>query len=290
VVGDALGVETFTLDTNDPVEICRAGAETADHRGFDAVILDTAGRLHIDDELMRELERIQAGVTPHETLLVLDGMTGQDAVNVASSFAERLEVTGAVLTKMDGDARGGAALSMRHVTGVPLKFVGVGEKSDALEEFHPDRMASRILGMGDVVSLVEKAQEAIDEKDAVRMAEKLRKDEFTFEDFLEQMEQLKKMGPLEDLLKMIPGMGKQLKGIQVDEKQMARTQAIIQSMTRQERLRPAVINGSRRKRIAKGSGTQVQDVNRLLKQFRETQKLMKRMRRSKGRFKMPLGF
>jgi signal recognition particle subunit SRP54 len=239
---------------------------------------------------MRELERIQESVGPQEVLLVLDGLTGQDAVNVAEAFAGRLPVTGAVLTKMDGDSRGGAALSMRHVTGVPIKFVGVGEKPEALEEFHPDRMASRILGMGDVLTLVEKVQEVVDEAEAERLARRMQRDEFTFEDFLSQMQQLKKMGPLEDILKMLPGVGGRLKGLSVDDRVMDRTRAIIQSMTREERRKPDVINGSRRKRIASGSGTSVQEVNQLLKQFRQAQKMMKLLgKRGKG-MRLPLPF
>jgi len=290
VVGDGVGVEVFLRPTDDAVAICREGVDEARNRGFDYVVLDTAGRLHVDDALMKELERIQEFVTPHETLLVLDGLTGQDAVNVAEQFNERLGVTGAVLTKMDGDSRGGAALSLRHVTGVPIKFVGVGEKSDALEAFHPDRMASRILGMGDVLTLVEKAQDAIDMDSAEAMAKKLQKQEFTLEDFLVQMQQIKKMGPLEDILKMLPGVGNKLAGLNVDDKAMGRVQAIIQSMTLQERRNPGVIDGSRRKRIARGSGTQVQEVNKLLKQFRDARKMMKMMRRGKGPLRMPMPF
>ncbi|NNF06488.1 MAG: signal recognition particle protein [Candidatus Eisenbacteria bacterium] len=291
VVGEGVGVEVFIQRIDDAVKICRAGVEEANNRGFDVVILDTAGRLHIDDELMGELQQIESDVKPHETLLVVDGLTGQDAVNVAESFNEKLGLTGAVLTKMDGDARGGAALSMRHVTGVPIKFVGVGEKSDALEEFHPDRMASRILGMGDVLTLVEKAQEVVDQDEAMKMAEKLRKQQFSLEDFLTQMQQIKKMGPLEDILKMIPGVGNKLSGMSIDDKAMGRIEAIIQSMTRGERETPTIINGSRRKRIARGSGTSIQEVNQLLKQFRDAQKMMKMLGKRGGKgMKLPLPF
>ena len=247
------------------------------------MILDTAGRLHIDDELMKELENIKAALTPHEIMFVADGMTGQDAVNAAKQFQERLAYDGVVLTKMDGDARGGAALSIRAVTGRPIKFMSIGEKMDAVEAFHPDRMASRILGMGDVVSLVEKAQEAIDVDEARKLEQKLRKDQFTFEDFYAQLQQIKKMGPLEQVLGMIPGVGKQLKNVQVDDRAFVKIEAIINSMTLEERRKPQLINGSRRRRIASGSGTRVQDVNQLLKQFTDMKKMMKRMRKMKGR-------
>ncbi len=290
VVGKAVGAETFVRRKQDPVTICRDGVAEAIKRDFDLVVLDTAGRLHVDDALMAELETIKSTVQPHETLLVLDGLTGQDAVNVAETFSQRIAFTGVVLTKMDGDARGGAALSVTHVTGVPIKFVGVGEKSEALEDFHPDRMASRILGMGDVLTLVERAQQNVDEKEALKLAEKLRKEDFTLEDFLTQLEQLKKMGPLEDLLKMIPGVGKQLKNVSVDDQALVRIQAMIQSMTLQERNHPHLINGSRRKRIARGSGTSVQDINHLLKQFRDMQKMVKSMKGRKGMPRIPLPF
>jgi len=275
VVAGQVGAEAWVRRDLDAVAICKGGVAEAERRGFDVVVLDTAGRLHIDDALMEELKEIQSAVRPHETLLVLDGLTGQDAVNVAATFTERIAVTGAVLTKMDGDARGGAALSLRHVTGVPIKFVGVGEKPDALEEFHPDRMASRILGMGDVLTLVERVQETVDVESATRLAERLRKEQFSLEDFLAQMQQLKKMGPLEDILKMLPGVGSKMKGLTLDPKAMDRTQAIIQSMTPKERQHPDTINGSRRKRIAKGSGTSVQEVNQLLRQFKDARKMMK---------------
>jgi signal recognition particle subunit SRP54 len=243
------------------------------------VLIDTAGRLHVDDELMLELEQIKNQVKPHEILLVVDAMTGQDAVNVTEAFNSRLDVDGVILTKLDGDTRGGAALSIKAVTGKPIKFVGMGEKLDALEPFHPDRMASRILGMGDVLTLIEKAQAQIDEKKARELEEKIRKSEFTLEDFLDQFQQMKAMGPLDQLIGMIPGMNK-IKGVQdmeLNEKEMGKTEAIIRSMTPQERRKPEIINGSRRKRIAVGSGTSVQMVNRLLKQFVDMQKMMKQM-------------
>ncbi len=291
IVGDSIGAETYIRRDEDAVSIVTGGVKEGSDRGFDLVILDTAGRLHIDDDLMVELERIRSSVSPHETLLVVDGMTGQDAVNVAQTFSERITFNGVVLTKMDGDARGGAALSVTHLTGVPIKFVGVGEKPEALEEFHPDRMASRILGMGDVLTLVERAQDVVDTESAMKMAEKLRKEQFTLEDFLTQLEQVKKMGPLEDILKMIPGAGKAMKGLTVDDKALVHIQALIQSMTPAERSRPEIINGSRRKRIAKGAGRTVQEVNQLLKQFRDVQKMMKMMKGRKGMMpKMPLPF
>lgn len=290
VVGRSVGAEVFVRRDADAVAICREGVDIALERGFDVVILDTAGRLHIDPALMAELEKVKAATEPTETLLVLDGLTGQDAVNVAQVFSERIAFTGVVLTKMDGDSRGGAALSVTRVTGVPILFVGTGETPEALEDFHPDRMASRILGMGDVLTLVERAQESVDRESAVRMAEKLQKEQFTLEDFLTQLEQVKKMGPLEDLLKMIPGVGRQLKGMSVDDKALVRIQALIRSMTPQERRNPSVLNGSRRKRIARGSGTSVQEVNHLLKQFREMQKMMKLMKNRRGPGRIPLPF
>jgi signal recognition particle subunit SRP54 len=281
-LGGQLGIPVYDAQPErDPVEIARAGLRQAELEGCDTVIVDTAGRLHIDEALMVEVERIREAMNPKEVLLVADAMTGQDAVNIAKSFDDRLDITGVILTKMDGDARGGAALSLKAVTGKPIKFVGVGEKTDALEPFHPDRMASRILGMGDVVSLVEKAQAAIDEKEAEALALKIRRDAFTLEDFLEQLRQIKKMGSLEELLDMIPGMTqlKKRKGLQVDEKELVRVEAIISSMTPQERGNHQLINGSRRRRIAKGSGTTVQDVNRLLRQYTQARKMMKLMTR-----------
>ncbi|WP_054697237.1 signal recognition particle protein [Syntrophomonas palmitatica] len=292
VLGEQIGIPVFTMGQNNPVDIAKASLEYARSNNRDIVILDTAGRLHINAELMDELKQIKKVVNPDEILLVVDAMTGQDAVNVAESFNQELALTGVILTKLDGDTRGGAAISVKAVTGCPIKFVGMGEKMDALEVFYPDRMASRILGMGDVLSLVEKAQANIDEKKAREMERKIRQQEFTLEDFLEQMQQVRKMGPLEDLLGMIPGLGKQLKGMhtQIDEKEMVWVEAIIQSMTPEERRNPVIVNGSRKKRIARGSGTRVQDVNRLLKQFEESRKLMKQfadLGQKKGKRGMP---
>jgi signal recognition particle subunit SRP54 len=241
--------------------------------------LDTAGRLHVNDELIQELQKIKEALEPSEILFVADSMTGQDAVTVAENFHTRVGITGVILTKLDGDARGGAALSIRSVTGKPIKFAGLGEKLDAFEVFHPDRIASRILGMGDVLSLVEKAQETIDEKRAVELQEKLLKAQFTFEDFQEQLQQLKKMGPLDELMAMMPGMSR-LKGMQPQEKDLVKVEAIINSMTVKERQFPNIIEGSRKRRIAKGSGSSVADVNRLIKQFQQMQKMMKQVRRS----------
>ena len=283
VNAESIQVECFHVDGGKPVEICKAAVKHAEKNFIDVVILDTAGRLHIDDEMMKELEEIKAAVKPQEILLVADAMTGQDAVNVAKEFHDRLDITGVVLSKLDGDARGGAALSIRQVTGRPIKLVSVGEKLPELEPFHPDRMASRILGMGDIVSLVEKAQETVDLDKAKKMEEKLRKAQFDFNDFLEQMDQLRKMGPLESLLGMIPGMGKMLKGMKVDERQMDRMVAIVRSMTPHERRNPKIIDGSRKKRIALGSGNSVHAVNQLLKQFSAMQQMFVRM--SKGKFK-----
>jgi len=277
VVGAQLNIPVFEMGTDtDPVVIAQKAVEHARSMQFDMVIIDTAGRLHVDEELMDELKRIKAAVRPQEILLVVDAMTGQDAVNVAGTFNEKLGIDGIILTKLDGDTRGGAALSTRAVTGKPIKLVGLGEKLNDLEPFYPDRMASRILGMGDVLSLIEKAQAAFDEKKALEMEKKMRTASFTLEDFLEQMQQIKKMGPLSQVLAMLPGMNaKALKGIDVDEKQFARIGAIIQSMTKQERLNPSILNASRKQRIAKGSGTTVTEVNRLLKQFEDMKKLMK---------------
>ncbi len=278
VVGDRLGIPVFSMgDKINPVDIAKSGIEHAAKNGNDLVIVDTAGRLHIDEILMDELKNIKSEIKPHEILLVVDAMTGQDAVNVAESFNEALGIDGVILTKLDGDTRGGAALSVRAVTNKPIKFVGMGEKLEDLEPFHPDRMSSRILGMGDVLSLIEKAQENIDLKKAKELEDKIRSQHFTFDDFLDQLEQIKKLGPLNKLLEMIPGVGgaKELKNIDFNDKELVKIQAIIQSMTKKERNDAAIINGSRRKRIAAGSGTTVQDVNRLLKQFNETRKMMK---------------
>ncbi|MBQ2896460.1 MAG: signal recognition particle protein [Oscillospiraceae bacterium] len=298
-VGKQLDIPVFQMGVSDPVDIARAAIEHAKTHGNDLVFLDTAGRLHIDEALMDELKRIKAAVDPSEILLVVDAMTGQDAVNAASAFDEALGITGVMLTKLDGDARGGAALSVKAITGKPIKFSGIGEKLDAIEVFHPDRMASRILGMGDVLTLIEKAEAAVDEKKAMELAEKMRKNRFTLADYLDQMDQLKNMGSLEDIAGMIPGMdAKALKGAKFDEKTMARTQAIILSMTPAERENPSLLNSSRKKRIAAGSGTSVVDVNRLLKQFEGMQQMMKMMtgknakklqRMSRG-MGMPFGF
>lgn len=281
VLGEQLGVPVFSLgDQESPVVIANKAIEQAISLGRDIVIIDTAGRLHINDELMDELANIKKQAKPHEILLVVDAMTGQDAVSVAETFNSRLGLDGVILTKLDGDARGGAALSIKAVTGCPIKFVGMGEKAEALEPFHPDRMASRILGMGDVLSLIEKAQAAVDLNKAKEMEEKLRKDTFTLDDFLEQLQQVRKLGSIEQILSMIPGMSgltKKLEGAELDESELKRTEAIIRSMTRKERRDHTIINGSRRKRIATGSGTKVQDVNRLLKQYAEAKKMMKRL-------------
>jgi len=282
ILAEQLEIPSFSIEkSKEPVKICKEALKHAQKTGRDVVILDTAGRLHIDDGLIVELEKIRDALRPREILLVADSMTGQDAVSAAENFHTRVGITGAILTKLDGDARGGAALSIRAVTGKPIKFVGVGEKLDALETFYPDRIASRILGMGDVLSLVEKAQETIDEKRAVELQEKLLKAQFTLEDFREQLQQLKKMGPLDDLMGMIPGMSK-FKGMQPQEKDLIKVEAIINSMTKQERGSPPIIGGSRKKRIARGSGTSVADVNRLLKQFQQMQKMMKQVRRMGG--------
>jgi len=282
-LGRQLDIEVFDSQPGqDPVDICNRARQYAELNGFDTIILDTAGRLHIDNQLMDELKRIVANVAPQEILFVADAMTGQDAVTVAASFDEQLPLTGVVLTKLDGDARGGAALSIRAVTGKPIKLVGMGEKLDALEQFHPDRMAQRILGMGDVLSLIEKAQAAVELEDAAVMEQKLRKEGFTLETFLEQMQMIKKMGSIDSLLKMIPGAGKAMKqaqGMQMPEQELKKIEAIIRSMTPKERLDHRILNGSRRLRIANGSGTRVQDVNSLLKRFIEAQKMMKKMQK-----------
>lgn len=274
ILGKSLNMTVYSSREN-PVKICREGVDKARKEGMDLAIIDTAGRLHIDEELMKELSLIKQGLTPQEVLLVVDSMTGQDAVNIASSFEEKLGIDGIFLTKLDGDARGGAALSLRAVTGKPIKYVGTGEKLDAMEVFYPDRMASRILGMGDVVTLVEKAQEAIDQEEAIKLEKKLQKEAFTFKDFYTQLQQLKKMGSLDSIVNLIPGVSGALKGISVDEKSLGRIEAIINSMTEEERLKPQVIDGSRRRRIAQGSGTDIQEVNRLTKQFFMMQKMIK---------------
>ncbi len=275
VLGEQTEVPVFSLGQEDPVRIAREALEHADNHGNDVVLLDTAGRLHIDETLMDELVNVKAAAQPHEILLVVDAMTGQDAVNVAESFNEQLGIDGVVVTKLDGDARGGAALSVKAVTGKPIKYVGTSEKMDGLEAFHPDRMANRILGMGDMLSFIEKAESTVDKEKAQEMAAKMQRAEFTLEDFKEQLQQVKNMGPLDQLMGLIPTMGKQLQGMEVDESQLRRVEAIIDSMTPEERRSPAIIGGSRRKRIARGAGVRVQDVNRLLKQFNQTKQMMK---------------
>ena len=291
ILGRSINVPVYDEGVGDPVKIAFNSISQARQQMLDTVILDTAGRLHIDEQMMDELVRIKNRIRPHEILFIADGMTGQDAVNTAQQFAQKLNFDGVVLTKMDGDARGGAALSIKAITGKPIKFIGVGEKVDDIEQFHPDRMASRILGMGDVVTLVEKAKETIDREKAEKLEKKLRKAEFDLEDFLDQLQQIKKMGSLESLLKMIPGVGSQLKNAQVDEKNLVRVEAIINSMTREERRNPRILNGSRRKRIALGSGTRVQDVNALMRQFEQMKKMMKQMnkRSFRGLGGMPFG-
>ncbi|WHH59421.1 signal recognition particle protein [Petroclostridium sp. X23] len=293
VVGGQLDIPVFSMgDKNSPVDIAKAAIQHANSHGNDLVLIDTAGRLHINEELMDELKDIKQAVRPTEILLVVDAMTGQDAVNVAESFNAQLGVDGIILTKFDGDTRGGAALSVRAVTGKPIKFIGMGEKLSDLEPFYPDRIASRILGMGDILSLIDKAQEAFDQKKALEMEKKLRTQQFTFDDFLSQLEQMKNMGPLDQILGMMPGMNnKMLKNIEVDEKQLDHVEAIIKSMTKKERENPSIINSSRKKRIAGGSGTKIQDVNNLLKQFEQMQKLMKQFgdpkKLKKGKMKFP---
>lgn len=282
VLGEQIKVPVFSLGEENPVKIAQESIRQANSQGQDVVIIDTAGRLHINEELMGELRDIKSTVRPQEILLVVDAMTGQDAVNVAESFHKELGVDGIILTKLDGDTRGGAALSVKAVTGCPIKFAGMGEKMDALEPFYPERMASRILGMGDVLTLIEKAQAAFDDKTAREMEQKLRKQEFTLDDFLDQMQQLKKMGPLSSILEMIPGAGKQLKDVQINEKDMAHVEAIIHSMTAEERRKPVIIKDSRKRRIAKGSGTSVQEVGRLIKQFEQMQKMMKQLTGAPG--------
>ncbi len=278
IVGNSLSIPVFQMgNKTSPVEIAKAGIAHAKKNGYDMVFIDTAGRLQIDEVLMEELEKIKAAVNPTEILLVIDAMIGQESVNVAEAFNNLLSITGVVLTKMDGDTRGGAALSVRYITGKPIKFVGTGEKLDQIDLFHPDRMASRILGMGDILSLIEKAEAAVDEKQAEALAKKMRESAFTLDDFLDQLKQIRKMGGVEHLLSMMPGANTAaLKGA-VDEKQLSRTEAIVLSMTPGERENPNIINGSRRRRIAQGSGTSVEDVNRLLKQFDQMKKMMKQM-------------
>ena len=282
-LGEQLNIPVFSSSVDmDPVQIGRDAKTEAHRQGCDTLLLDTAGRLHIDEDLMDELIRMNEAVKPADILLVADAMTGQDAVNIAQSFNEALDIGGVVLTKMDGDARGGAALSIKEITGKPIKFIGVGEKLNELEPFHPDRLASSILGMGDVLTLIEKAQDVVDEKKAAELEKKLRKSQFTLEDFRDQMLQIRKMGSLGDIMKMIPGMGKlkQMKNMDMDENELVRIEAIINSMTPLERRRYGIINGSRRRRIAKGSGTRVQDVNRLLKNYTQLLKMLKKLNKS----------
>jgi signal recognition particle subunit SRP54 len=292
-LGEALGIDCYAPEAgDDPLQTVTKAQKQAKEQGCDTLIFDTAGRLHIDEDLMEELRGIKKLLNPQAILLVADAMTGQDAVNVAKGFNDALGITGVILTKLDGDARGGAALSIKAVTQRPIQFVGIGEKLDAWEVFHPDRMASRILGMGDVLSLIEKAEAAFDERQAEALEKKLRKDEFSLEDFRDQLRQIKKLGPLEDIMGMIPGLGKMkgIKALRPDEGQLVRLEAIVNSMTNEERRTPRIINGSRRLRIAKGSGTTVQDVNRLLKQFAMTKKMIKQFNKRGGKGISPTMF
>ncbi len=290
VLGEKVGVPVFEMGTADPVQIAKKAIAHAKDYGNDYVILDTAGRLHIDETLMDELKNIRAAVEPKEILLVVDSMTGQDAVNVAKAFNEQLEITGVVLTKLDGDSRGGAALSVRAVTGKPIKFAGIGEKPDDLEVFHPARMASRILGMGDVMTLIEKAEQQLDQKQAEEMARKLQQDKFDLNDMLDQFKQIRKMGNIKDMLAMMPGIGAKIKDIDIDERQFARVEAIILSMTPAERAKPDILAASRKRRIAAGCGMKVEDVNRLLKQYDSMRQMMKQLKNAgkKGK-RMPFG-
>ena len=289
VLGEQINVPVYSeLDSKDPVQIALNAIHEAKAKGYDLVIVDTAGRLAIDEQMMNEIENIKKAINPDETLFVVDSMTGQDAVNTAREFNERLDFDGVVLTKLDGDTRGGAALSIRTVVNKPIKFVGTGEKLDAVDQFHPSRMADRILGMGDIVSLVERAQEQYDEEEAKRLQKKIQKNQFDFNDFMSQIQQIKKMGNLKELASMIPGVGKAIKDIDIDDNAFKSIEAIINSMTPKERTNPEILNGSRRQRIAKGSGTNIQEVNRLLKQFDQTRKMMKMVTGSKmGKMMMP---
>ncbi|GHU83725.1 signal recognition particle protein [Clostridia bacterium] len=290
IVGESVHTPVFEKGTQSPVKTAREAIEHARYYGLDTVILDTAGRLHIDESLMGELVQVRDAVRPQEILLVVDAMTGQDAVTVADSFNKQLSIDGVILTKLDGDTRGGAALSVRAVTGKPIKFSGISEKMDGIEPFHPDRMASRILGMGDVLSLIEKAQETFDEAAAEKLSRKARDAAFTLEDYLEQMQQMKKMGSMESVLKMLPGVGNKLKDVQIDENAMKKPEAIIRSMTPQERRHPEVLNASRRRRIAAGSGTTVQDVNQMIRQFDSAKQMMKQMMGGRFGGKRPMRF
>ena len=277
IVGESVGTQVFEKGTQSPVKTAKEAIDHARYYGLDTVILDTAGRLHVDEGLMDELRQVKQAVSPQEILLVVDAMTGQDAVTVADSFNKQLAIDGVILTKLDGDTRGGAALSVRAVTGKPIKFSGISEKMDGIEPFHPDRMASRILGMGDMLSLIEKAQESFDEASVEKLSRKARDSAFTLEDYLDQMQQMKKMGSMESILKMLPGVGNKLKDVQIDENALKKPEAIIRSMTPQERRHPEVLNASRRRRIAAGSGTTVQDVNQMIKQFEAAKQMMKQM-------------
>ncbi len=289
IVGEKLDIPVFTMgDKVSPVTIAKEGVAYAKQKGYDMVFIDTAGRLHIDEELMEELKAIKAETRPTEILLTVDAMIGQDAVNVAETFNELLDITGVVLTKLDGDTRGGAALSIKHVTGKPIKFIGTGEKLDTIEPFHPERMASRILGMGDVLTLIEKAQTAYDEKQSAELEKKIRQQKFTLDDFLEQFQQLRNMGGVEQMLGMMPG-GAAMKDVKIDEKAMAHMEAIIRSMTMKERVNPEIINSSRKQRIAKGSGTSVEEVNKLLRQFEQMKKMMKQFSDPKKLKRMGFG-
>ncbi len=284
VLGEQIGVDVYTQEgSKKPVEIAKAAVAHAKEWGHNVVLIDTAGRLAIDEEMMEEIANIKAATNPHEILFVVDAMTGQDAVNTAKAFNDRLNFDGVILTKMDGDTRGGAALSIRSVVNKPIKFIGLGEKMEALDVFHPDRLAERILGMGDIRSFVEKAQEQFDEEEARKLQKKLAKNQFDFNDFLNQIAQIKKMGNIKDLMSMIPGIGKAIKNLEIDDNSFKGVEAIILSMTPEERSKPDMINGSRKKRIAKGSGSDIQDVNRLLKQFDDTRKMMKMVNSDKGR-------
>lgn len=295
VVGEKVGSPVFSMgDKENPVKIAEEGIKEAEKSGYDTVIIDTAGRLHIDEDLMEEIKNIKAAVNPTEILLTVDSMTGQDAVNVAKTFNDALDITGVILTKLDGDTRGGAALSVRSVTGKPIKFIGVGEKHDDLELFYPERMASRILGMGDVLSLIEKAQKAIDEKEAKALEEKIRSQTYDFNDFLNQLAQMRNLGPLENILGMLPGVNsKMLKGLKIDENEIKKIEAMIYSMTKEERSKPDIIDNSRKERIARGSGQPISELNKLIKQFKESKKMMKKFSgmgnamKKRGKFKMP---
>ena len=288
IVGESVKTPVFEKGTQDPVLTAKQAIEHAKYYGLDPVILDTAGRLHIDEDLMAELARIKAETRPQEILLVVDAMTGQDAVNVADSFHKQLDINGVILTKLDGDTRGGAALSVREVTGKPIKFSGISEKMDGIEPFHPDRMASRILGMGDMLSLIEKAQENFDEAATAKLAKKAKEASFTLEDYLEQMQQMKKMGSMDSVLRMLPGFGNKLKDVQIDENALKKPEAIIRSMTPAERRNPDILNASRRRRIAMGSGTTVQDVNQMIRQFEGAKQMMKQMMGGRGKRGMRL--